>query len=626
MNSTTCSRCKIVKPIKAKGLCNACYTYECRHKKVENNQENEKLLELEMKVKELQDNLSKSREENYLLLKENVSLKESLTQISSNNISTLNSTSKEDLIKIASSKEISSLTNIESKDLSHCFIKEVKRKEYNYDIIKYKEYLNEIMKKKKWYGLGEDKLIEFFPCFKILISNYNKKIFGKRSKEERELIEEEVIEGKSMIETKGRIVTCSGQLFLLLQNITFPSDLPITLQDLFNIEKIKIYIQFMEDLKREPCSIRNLLLTLKFIIKSFKTYETFKDYQKNMIQTSDFLDIECSLKKGQNYNKWRPNSEDLFDFGHFINDDEFTLLIIYILEQIKIFINIKDKSLKETFKLQYLCFTIISLLDGGQRREVISRLQIDSLIQEQDSKYYIKKQTEKRNRGNSHEIPILEISAYLIQLWKKERKTLLEREESIISLWITKKLKPKRPNKMIEKMILILKEFNPCLQLHKMDLRRLRISSLFEKEQENISILDSNLVLAANYLNTSLDCIRNNYNRSKTDLTKGFNLLQPISKEMNQAFESFKTIISIEELEKETPKFKRYIRTTLNDEIHLKEFQEWKKRFEILRNENGSILSFEELYEQPSKKRKVRKLRKDSTSEIEEQKELDEEK
>ena len=52
----------------------------------------------------------------------------------------------------------------------------------------------------------------------------------------------------------------------------------------------------MEDLKREPCSIRNLLLTLKFIIKSFKTYETFKDYQKNMIQTSDFLDIECSLK------------------------------------------------------------------------------------------------------------------------------------------------------------------------------------------------------------------------------------------------------------------------------------------------------------------------------------------
>ena len=179
---------------------------------------------------------------------------------------------------------------------------------------------------------------------------------------------------------------------------------------------------------------------------------------------------------------------------------------------------------------------------------------------------------------------------------------------------------------MIEKMILILKEFNPCLQLHKMDLRRLRISSLFEKEQENISILDSNLVLAANYLNTSLDCIRNNYNRSKTDLTKGFNLLQPISKEMNQAFESFKTIISIEELEKETPKFKRYIRTTLNDEIHLKEFQEWKKRFEILRNENGSILSFEELYEQPSKKRKVRKLRKDSISEIEEQKELDEEK
>ena len=92
-------------------------------------------------------------------------------------------------------------------------------------------------------------------------------------------------------------------------------------------------------------------------------------------------------------------------------------------EQIKKLKNIKDKSLKKIFKLQYFCFTGMSLLDGGQRREVIARLQIDSLIQEQDFKYYIKNKTEKRNRGNSHEIPILEISAYLFQLWKKERKT-----------------------------------------------------------------------------------------------------------------------------------------------------------------------------------------------------------
>ena len=61
------------------------------------------------------------------------------------------------------------------------------------------------------------------------------------------------------------------------------------------------------------------------------------------------------------------------------------------------------------------------------------------------------------------------------------------------------------------------------------------------------------------------------------------------------------------EIEKET-KFKRYVRTILDHDVHLKEFKEWKERFEIFRNENGSHLSFEELYEQPPKKRKVRKL------------------
>ena len=510
MNST-CTRCQKQKIIKAKGLCNACYTYEHRHKKykTESNKEDEKLQELELKLKDLQENLSKSREENYVLLKHVVSLKEISIQSSNNLIP--NSATKED-IETAQFKETSTPSSMISKDLSHSFVQEVKRKEYNYDVTKYKEYLGEIMKKKKWYGLGEEKLIALFPCFTILIENYCKKIFGKRSKEERELIEQEVIESDTMIESKGRIITCSGQYFILLQNISFSFDLPVTLEDLFNIEKIKIYIQFMEDLKREPCSIRNLLLSLKFIIKSFKTFTTFQPYQQEMIQTSSFLDIECSNKKGQSFNKWRPNSEELFDFGHFMDDEEFNLLIIYLLEQTQKLLVVENKSMKETFRFQYLCITVISLLDGGQRREVITRLKVDSLIQK-DSKYYLQKQTEKRNRGNSHEIPIFSISAYLIQLWKKERKTLLEREDSIVSLWITKQLKPYRPGKLIEKMQLLFKEFNPCLQMHKMDLRRLKISSLFQKEQ-SVSKLDLDIAIVANYLNTSLDCIRNNYNRS----------------------------------------------------------------------------------------------------------------
>ena len=116
----------------------------------------------------------------------------------------------------------------------------------------------------------------------------------------------------------------------------------------------------------------------------------------------------------------------------------------------------------------------------------MARLRVGSLIrkeqqsssQQQDGQgqqkqqyyqYYLKKQTEKRNRGNTHEVPIFEISACLFQLWKKERERekllLLLKKEGIMSMWITKKWTPARPNKMIEKMKGILKEFNPCLQI-----------------------------------------------------------------------------------------------------------------------------------------------------------------
>jgi len=109
--------------------------------------------------------------------------------------------------------------------------------------------------------------------------------------------------------------------------------------------------------------------------------------------------------------------------------------------------------------MENYCFSFMGLLDGGLRREVIARLRTDSLIQKESS-YYLKKQTEKKNRGNSHEIPILEISAFIFKVWLNERKSLIKEDDSIVSLWITTELKPARPAKMVEKMKDILKEFN----------------------------------------------------------------------------------------------------------------------------------------------------------------------
>jgi hypothetical protein len=49
----------------------------------------------------------------------------------------------------------------------------------------------------KWYGLGEDKLVELFPCFSLLVQKYNDKMCGKRSKWERDLIKDGKVESKA---------------------------------------------------------------------------------------------------------------------------------------------------------------------------------------------------------------------------------------------------------------------------------------------------------------------------------------------------------------------------------------------------------------------------------------------
>jgi hypothetical protein len=260
-------------------------------------------------------------------------------------------------------------------------------------------------------------------------------------------------------------------------------------------------------------------------------------------------------------------------------------------------------------------------LDGGLRREVMCRLHVDSLIVK-NGEYYLKKQTEKTNRGNSHEIPILEVSAYLFLLWKKERDALLkENVTPIVSLWMDTKLRPASPFIMVEHLRIVIKEFNPCLQMHKLDMRRLRISSLFEKREGNtttpVELMDTQLNLVADYLNTSLNCIQNNYNRHKTQLKTALNLLQPVSKEMKTVFEQFKSIspLIVENAVKEMPKnLERYVRMCLDEQQHQKEFREWLLKLEMFRKENPLYPSFDELYGRTAKKRTIINAEEDPKS------------
>jgi hypothetical protein len=98
-----------------------------------------------------------------------------------------------------------------------------------------------------------------------------------------------------------------------------------------------------------------------------------------------------------------------------------------------------------------------------------------------NGEYYLKNKL-KRQIEEFHEIPILEVSAYLFLLWKKERDALMkDKTTSVVSLWINGKFQPAGTCKMVKHLQKILKEFNPCLQMHKLDL----ISSLFQKRGES---------------------------------------------------------------------------------------------------------------------------------------------
>jgi hypothetical protein len=174
---------------------------------------------------------------------------------------------------------------------------------------------------------------------------------------------------------------------------------------------------------------------------------------------------------------------------------------------------------------------------------------------------------------------------------------------------------------MVEHLRIVIKEFNPCLQMHKLDMRRLRISSLFEKKEGNtttpVELMDTQLNLVADYLNTSLNCIQNNYNRHKTQLKTALNLLQPVSKEMKTVFEQFKSIspLIVENAVKEMPKnLERYVRMCLDEQQHQKEFREWLLKLEMFRKENPLYPSFDELYGRTAKKRTIINAEEDPKS------------
>jgi hypothetical protein len=120
----------------------------------------EKKEEEEPKMNGLMTLLLKKEEEN-LLLRQKLELLQNAPSLS------IPTTAIQETIGIAS---INNPTiHLPQKDLSNAFLEEMQNKVFEYDKNKYQEYFELITKKKKWYGLGEEKLVKLFPCFSLLV-------------------------------------------------------------------------------------------------------------------------------------------------------------------------------------------------------------------------------------------------------------------------------------------------------------------------------------------------------------------------------------------------------------------------------------------------------------------------
>ena len=103
-------------------------------------------------------------------------------------------------------------------------------------------------------------------------------------------------------------------------------------------------------------------------------------------------------------------------------------------------------------------------------------------------------------------------------------------------------------------------------------------------------------------------------------MNRALTMLQPISTEMNQKFQEFKEnfgqLMDVES--KKVERFQRYVRNTLDEQKHQKEFEEWKKKFEKMREDHSSEYAnrnFDDIYGKNSLSMMQRKRKKGEDSE-----------
>ena len=131
---------------------------------------------------------------------------------------------------------------------------------------------------------------------------------------------------------------------------------------------------------KSPNTIDNKIKILCDLLKWFKSQEEFCNNLMTIKQSLNYLkETKCSFKIANNIRKKNANSvEKLTEKGHWLNEMELKKLLLESLQLIKKLMSENSNSKNNAIKFEEVLITLCMFSIGGQRREFIVNMSLDS--------------------------------------------------------------------------------------------------------------------------------------------------------------------------------------------------------------------------------------------------------
>lgn len=222
-----------------------------------------------------------------------------------------------------------------------------------------------------------------------------------------------------------------------------------------------------------------------------------------------------ALKVKQKRKVLKMNYEQRINHGKAMTDEELTTCVLWTLNKINSYIkkynnNYTNVKKQDAYEIQRYIIFWCSLFLAGQRREILTNMNINQIIIDQD-KTALKQRKEKTIRTNSENIPIPTPCENFILFFYQNIRKFLVKDENVKALWLTLKGTPMAGHKIGELIARTYKLFNPFLTRTMIDNRRDTITMIFKE----LNDMDLNYFIPSleRWLNVSKDVMIKHYNR-----------------------------------------------------------------------------------------------------------------